>query len=601
MTSDNATSDNIATAENTKKTPANKQDLRLLMRLLPFIAPYKKMVLGAALALIITAGVSLAMGQGIRLLVDQGFNSSDPSLLNQAMLILAVITFLMAAGTFTRFYLVSWLGERVSNDVRLAVFNHLLTLDPYYFEVNRSGEINARLTTDTTLLQSIIGSSISMALRNSLTFVGGLVMMLITNPKLALIVLASVPLVIFPMILYGRRIRKLSRLSQDRVADIGTYAGEIVQNIKIVQSFTREAEETKAFGKEVEKAFNVAKKRILQRSILIVVAMTLVFTGLSSMIWVGAQDVASGLITSGELAAFIFYALMVAMAVATISEVYGELQRAAGATERLLELLSEEADISAPEGATPLPNGPLALSFDRVSFNYPSRPDQAALENISFNVAAGETVAIVGPSGAGKSTLFELLQRFYDPKSGDINVAGRNIKQLKPQDLRSHLGLVPQQPTLFSADVAHNIRYGDPSASQEKVELAAQKAYADEFIAKLPEGYASYLGEQGVRLSGGQKQRIAIARAMLKDPSILLLDEATSALDANSEHKVQAALQELMHGRTTLIIAHRLATVMHADRIMLFNEGRLEAQGTHEELIASSDLYKRLSQLQFNH
>ncbi|MFT7376027.1 MAG: ATP-binding cassette subfamily B protein [Oceanospirillaceae bacterium] len=606
-TSDNATSDNkatsdkITTSDNTKKTPTNKQDLRLLMRLLPFIAPYKKMVLGAALALIITAGVSLAMGQGIRLLVDQGFNSSDPSLLNQAMLILAIITFLMAAGTFTRFYLVSWLGERVSNDVRLAVFNHLLTLDPYYFEVNRSGEINARLTTDTTLLQSIIGSSISMALRNSLTFVGGLVMMLITNPKLALIVLASVPLVIFPMILYGRRIRKLSRLSQDRVADIGTYAGEIVQNIKIVQSFTREAEETKAFGKEVEKAFNVAKKRILQRSILIVVAMTLVFTGLSSMIWVGAQDVASGLITSGELAAFIFYALMVAMAVATISEVYGELQRAAGATERLLELLSEVADISAPEAATPLPNGSLALSFDKVSFNYPSRPDQAALENISFNVVAGETVAIVGPSGAGKSTLFELLQRFYDPKSGDINVAGRNIKQLKPQDLRSHLGLVPQQPTLFSADVAHNIRYGDPSASQEKVEQAAQKAYADEFIAKLPEGYASYLGEQGVRLSGGQKQRIAIARAMLKDPSILLLDEATSALDANSEHKVQAALQELMHGRTTLIIAHRLATVMHADRIMLFNEGKLEAQGTHEELIASSDLYKRLSQLQFNH
>ena len=559
------------------------------------------MVLGAALALIVTAGVSLAMGQGIRLLIDQGFDSSDPSLLNQAMLILAVITLLMAAGTFTRFYLVSWLGERVSNDVRLAVFNHLLTLDPNYFEVNRSGEINARLTTDTTLLQSIIGSSISMALRNSLTFVGGLVMMLITNPKLALIVLASVPLVIFPMILYGRRIRKLSRLSQDRVADIGTYAGEIVQNIKIVQSFTRESEETKAFGIEVEKAFNVAKKRILQRSILIVVAMTLVFTGLSSMIWVGAQDVASGLISSGELAAFIFYALMVAMAVATISEVYGELQRAAGATERLLELLAEQPQISTAKVAMALPDGPLALSFDNVSFNYPSRPDQPALENITFSVTAGETVAIVGPSGAGKSTLFELLQRFYDPTSGNVIVADHNIKQLKPQDLRSHLGLVPQQPTLFSADVAHNIRYGDPSASQEKVEQAAQKAYAYEFIAKLPEGYESYLGEQGVRLSGGQKQRIAIARAMIKDPSILLLDEATSALDANSEHKVQAALQELMQGRTTLIIAHRLATIMHADRIMLFNEGKLEAQGCHEELIASSALYKRLSQLQFNH
>ena len=602
MTADKtATSSNTTTQEKMKETPAQKQDLRLLMRLLPFITPYKKMVLGAALALIVTAGVSLAMGQGIRLLIDQGFDSSDPSLLNQAMLILAVITLLMAAGTFTRFYLVSWLGERVSNDVRLAVFNHLLTLDPNYFEVNRSGEINARLTTDTTLLQSIIGSSISMALRNSLTFVGGLVMMLITNPKLALIVLASVPLVIFPMILYGRRIRKLSRLSQDRVADIGTYAGEIVQNIKIVQSFTRESEETKAFGIEVEKAFNVAKKRILQRSILIVVAMTLVFTGLSSMIWVGAQDVASGLISSGELAAFIFYALMVAMAVATISEVYGELQRAAGATERLLELLAEQPQISTAKVAMALPDGPLALSFDNVSFNYPSRPDQPALENITFSVTAGETVAIVGPSGAGKSTLFELLQRFYDPTSGNVIVADHNIKQLKPQDLRSHLGLVPQQPILFSADVAHNIRYGDPSASQEKVEQAAQKAYADEFIAKLPEGYESYLGEQGVRLSGGQKQRIAIARAMLKDPSMLLLDEATSALDANSEHKVQAALQELMQGRTTLIIAHRLATIMHADRIMLFNEGKLEAQGCHEELIASSALYKRLSQLQFNH
>jgi ATP-binding cassette subfamily B protein len=579
----------------------DKQDLRLLMRLLPFIAPYKKMILGAALALLITAGVSLALGQGIRLLIDQGFDSSDPSRLNQAMLVLAVITFLMAAGTFTRFYLVSWLGERVSNDIRLAVFNHLLTLDPYYFEVNRSGEINARLTTDTTLLQSIIGSSISMALRNILTFSGGLVMMLITNYKLALIVLASVPLVVFPMMIYGRRVRKLSRLSQDRVADIGTYAGEIVQNIKIVQSFTREQEESQAFGREVEKAFNIAKKRILQRSVLIVVAMVLVFTGLSSMIWVGAQDVASGTITSGELAAFIFYALMVAMAVATISEVYGELQRAAGATERLLELLAEEADISSPKQAQSLPSGPLALAFNNVSFSYPSRPGQVALEDVSFAVAAGETVAIVGPSGAGKSTIFELLQRFYDPKQGSISVAGQPITQLKPQELRSHLGLVPQQPTLFSADVAHNIRYGDPSASQEQVEKAAQQAYASEFIERLPEQYESYLGEQGVRLSGGQRQRIAIARAMLKDPSILLLDEATSALDADSEHKVQAALQELMQGRTTLIIAHRLATVMHADRIMLFNEGRLEAQGTHQQLIESSALYKHLSQLQFNH
>ena len=585
----------------TSTTQPDKKDLRLLMRLLPFITPYKKMVLGAAFALIITAGVSLALGQGIRLLIDQGFNSADPSQLNQAMMVLAVITFLMAAGTFTRFYLVSWLGERVSNDVRLAVFNHLLTLDPYYFEVNRSGEINARLTTDTTLLQSIIGSSISMALRSSLTFLGGLVMMLITNPKLALIVLSSVPLIIFPMILYGRKVRKLSRLSQDRVADIGTYAGEIVQNIKVVQSFTHEKEETKAFAQEVEKAFNVAKKRILQRSILIVVAMTLVFTGLSSMIWVGAQDVASGQISSGELAAFVFYALMVAMAVATISEVYGELQRAAGATERLLELLAEKAEIRIPKDPILLANGALSLRFDDVSFSYPSRPEQTALKHISFNVKAGETIAIVGPSGAGKSTLFELLQRFYDPKDGTIEVSGHDIKHLTPKDLRLHLGLVPQQPTLFSADVAHNIGYGDANASHEQIVSAAKNAYANEFIELLPQGYASYLGEQGVRLSGGQRQRVAIARAMLKNPSILLLDEATSALDANSEHKIQAALQKLMQGRTTLIIAHRLATVMHADRIMVFNEGQLEAQGTHAQLLLTSPLYKRLSELQFNH
>ncbi|MCP4791299.1 MAG: ATP-binding cassette domain-containing protein [Gammaproteobacteria bacterium] len=574
--------------------------MQLLLQLLPFVKPYRKMVAAAILALILTAGVSLALGQGIRILVDQGF-SADPALLNQAMVILASITVALAFGTFIRFYLVSWLGERVSNDIRLAVFKHLLTLHPHYFEENRSGEINARLTTDTTLLQSIIGSSISMALRNILTFTGGLIMMLVTNLKLALIVLASVPLIVLPMMMYGRRVRSLSRESQDTVAEVGTYAGEIVQNIKVVQGFTRESEESKAFSGEVEKAFAVAKRRILQRSLLIIIAMTLVFTGLSTMIWVGAQDVGSGLISSGELSAFVFYAIMVAMAVATISEVYGELQRAAGATERLMDLLTAKAEIAAPEQPQGLPAGPLPLRFENVTFAYPSRPEQNALANLNFVISAGETVAIVGPSGAGKTTLFEMLQRFYDPQQGQIQVADTAIKELSPQDLRQHLGVVPQQPTLFSSDVWHNIRYGNPEATDEQVRQAAQQANAHDFIERLPQQYDSFLGEQGVRLSGGQRQRIAIARAMLKNPAILLLDEATSALDAESEAKVTTALQELMQGRTTLIIAHRLATVMHADRILLMDEGQIIAQGKHQELLANSDLYQRLCKLQFDH
>ena len=593
-------SENSATS-NKAKPSSEKAGMQLLMQLLPFIKPYRKMVFGAILALIFTAGVSLALGQGIRLLVDQGFDSADPALLNQAMVILASITVALAFGTFVRFYLVSWLGERVSNDIRLAVFKHLLTLHPHYFEENRSGEINARLTTDTTLLQSIIGSSISMALRNTLTFAGGLVMMLVTNLKLALIVLASVPLIVLPMMMYGRRVRSLSRQSQDTVAEVGTYAGEIVQNIKVVQGFTRETEEALAFSGEVEKAFNVAKKRILQRSLLIIIAMTLVFTGLSTMIWVGAQDVGSGLITSGELSAFVFYAIMVAMAVATISEVYGELQRAAGATERLMDLLSAQPDIAAPAAPANLPDGPLPLSFEGITFAYPSRPDQSALEDLSFTIEAGETVAIVGPSGAGKTTLFEMLQRFYDPQAGQIKVAGAAITDLSPQNLREHLGVVPQQPTLFSSDVWHNIRYGNPSASNAATQDAARQANAHDFIMRLPESYNSYLGEQGVRLSGGQRQRVAIARAMLKNPAILLLDEATSALDAESEAKVTAALQELMQGRTTLIIAHRLATVMHADRILLMEAGRIIAQGKHDELLKQSELYQRLCKLQFDH
>ena len=574
-----------------------KQDLRILLRLSPFIKPYKKVAMIALIALIVTSLSFLLFGQGIKLFIDEGIYT-----LNKTQLItIAVVLATLVIGTFFRFYFVSWIGERVSNDVRLAVFNHLLTLHPHYFEINRSGEINARLTTDTTLLQSIFGFSISMALSSVLLFFGGLVMMLITNIKLALIVLVTVPIILLPMAIYGRRLRSLSRKSQDTVADIGTYAGEIVQNIKVVQSFTREPEESLSFSNEVEKAFTAAKRRIMQSSMLISAAMILVFTGLGAMIWFGAKDVSNGDISAGELASFVFYAIMVARSVAVISEIYGQLQRAAGATERLLELLSEKSQIQPPAKPIEVPTGSLSINFDNVSFSYPSRPLEKALKGISFKVNEGETVAIVGLSGSGKTTIFELLQRFYDPSEGSVEVGNVNIKSLDPTSLRNNIGVVPQQPTLFSADVSHNISYGDPMANDKQIRNAAKEAFALDFIEELPDGFSSYLGEQGVRLSGGQRQRIAIARAILKDPSILLLDEATSALDANSEQKVQEALKILMQGRTTLIIAHRLATIMHADRILLIDKGRLVAEGTHQALLSSSKLYKRLCELQFNH
>ena len=583
------------TTNNSNQT--QKQDLRILLQLSSFIKPYKKIAIVAFIALIITSLSFLLLGQGIKLFIDEGIYT----LSSNEMLVIFLVLLTLVIGTFIRFYFVSWIGERISNDVRLAVFNHLLTLHPHYFEVNRSGEINARLTTDTTLLQSIFGFSISMALSSVLLFIGGLIMMLITNIKLALIVLISVPVILLPMAIYGRRLRTLSRKSQDTVADIGTYAGEIVQNIKIVQSFTREPEESNAFSVEVEKAFSAAKRRIFQSSLLIAAAMIIVFTGLGAMIWFGAKDVTNGEISAGELASFVFYAIMVARSVAVISEIYGQLQRAAGATERLLELLSEKPQITPPNQPKKLEKGNQTVSFNNVSFSYPSRPTEVALNKLNFKVNKGETVAIVGLSGAGKTTIFELLQRFYDPSQGSIDVGGIDLMNLDPTNLRMNIGVVPQQPTLFSADVTHNISYGNPSASKNQIKQAAKEAFALDFIEQLPEGFNSYLGEQGVRLSGGQRQRIAIARAILKDPSILLLDEATSALDANSERKVQDALKKLMEGRTTLIIAHRLATIMHADRILLIDQGQLIAEGNHQHLLTDSKLYKRLCELQFNH
>ncbi len=592
---------NALVEEDTQSEKSKPKKLSSLLHLLTYLKPYKLRWIGAMIALLFTAGITLALGQGVKLLIDTGFGEGSLALLNQAVLVLLGIAMLMAAGTFTRFYLVSWLGERVSADIRTAVFNHIVTLHPSYFETNRSGEITSRLTTDTTLLQTIIGSSFSMALRSALTTVGGLVMLFITNTKLMLVVVGSVPLVMLPLMIYGRRVKKLSRDSQDSIADVGSYAGEIIQNVKTVQSYTQEQREKAAFGGHVERAFDIARHRVKQRAILMAAVLLLVFGALSLMLWVGGRDVITGTMSAGDLAAFVFYALMVAMGVATVSEVYGDLQRAAGATDRLVELLQVESLITEPERVSADASVLAAeLAFHHSDFYYPSRPEQAALKDFSLVLPKGKSVALVGPSGAGKSTVFELIQRFYDPQAGAITLGGEDIRHLDPKALRQQLAVVAQQPTLFTGDVASNIRYGKSAATDEEVIAAAKAAYAHEFITALPDGYNSFLGEQGVRLSGGQKQRIAIARAVLKNPRILMLDEATSALDTESEYKVQKALEQLMENRTTLIIAHRLSTILHADTIAVLEHGQLVAQGSHESLLRDSPLYAKLASYQFS-
>ena len=575
--------------------------LPILMVLAQFLKPYRTQILIFLIALICTAAVTLSIGQGLRLVIDQGFAQQSQQHLNTAILFIVGASVLMAIGTYIRFYLISWLGERVSADIRTAVFNHIVGLHPAFFETNRSGDIMSRLTSDTTLLQSIIGSSVSIALRSAISFSGALIMLLITNLKLSLIILLAVPVVLMPVLVFGRKVRTLSRKSQDSVADVGSYAGEVIQHIKTVQSFTQESQEQRAFAREVEKAFAVAKRRISQRAILMGVVILLVFGALSIMLWVGGSDVIDGSMSGGDLGAFIFYAILMAAGVASLSEVYGELQRAAGATERLMELLQADNKIlvaeNANENAADLPP---VLAFNNLTFCYPSRPEQPALRDFSLTIEQGQIVALVGPSGAGKSTLFDLIQRFYDPQHGSVLFGDCDIRQLQPNDLRQQIAVVQQQPTLFTGDVMYNIRYGKPQASDEEVIAAATAAHADEFIRRLPDGYQSDLGEQGVRLSGGQRQRIAIARALLKDPRILLLDEATSALDAESEYKVQLALDKLMKDRTTIIIAHRLATILHADQIVVMDAGERVATGSHQDLLRSNELYARLARLQFS-
>ena len=572
-----------------------------LLSLLQFLSPYKRQIFIFLIALLITAGITLSIGQGLRLLIDGGFADKSEDNLNTAVLFIIGLAVLMAAGTYVRFYLISWLGERVSADIRTAVFDHVITLHPAFFETNRSGDIMSRLTSDTTLLQSIIGSSMSIALRSGISSLGALIMLLATNFKLSLIVLLSIPLILLPILYFGRRVRTLSRQSQDSIASVGSYAGEVIQQIKIVQSFTQESFEKAAFGEEVERAFSVAKKRIGQRAILTAMVILAIFGALSAMLWFGGRDVMSGAMSGGDLGAFIFYATLMALGVASLSEVYGELQRAAGATERLMELLHAPNEIVLAELITAdVVNLQASITFNDVNFCYPSRPNQAALTDFSLTIPDGKIIALVGPSGAGKSTLFALIQRFYESQQGNVQFGGVDIRELDLEGLRQQIAVVDQQPTLFTGDVMYNIRYGKLGASDEEVIDAAEAAHADEFIRQLPNGYTSNLGEQGVRLSGGQRQRIAIARALLKNPRILLLDEATSALDAESENKVQLALDKLMKGRTTVIIAHRLATILHADQIVVMDEGRNIAAGSHHELLANNPLYARLAALQFS-
>ncbi|MDS9466250.1 ABC transporter transmembrane domain-containing protein [Paracoccus sp. MBLB3053] len=569
-----------------------------LRALWPFIRPYRGLLAAAMLALAVTAGISLVLPLAVRRVVD-GFDAGA-HLLDQYFGAALGIVALLAIGTGLRYYLVTRLGERVVADMRAAVFDRVITLSPAFYERVLTGEIISRITTDTTLIQSVIGSSVSIALRNFMILLGGMFMLIWTSSKLSGLVLLLVPLVIVPIIVLGRRLRALSRENQDWIAQSSGAASESLLSAQTVQAFTHEEPTRRRFRDVTEKSYGAAMRRVSTRTMMTVIVIFLIFSGVLGVLWIGARDVRTEVMTVGELVQFVIYAVMVAGAVGALSEIWGELQRAAGATERLTELLSAEDTLTDPVQPAPLPlPAKGSISFENVTFHYPSRPDVSALEGVSLEIAPGETVALVGPSGAGKTTVVQLLLRFWDPASGRVRLDGIDLRDMARADFRQAMALVPQDPVIFATTARENIRFGRPGASDAEVEAAARAAHAHEFLSALPDGYDSYVGERGVMLSGGQKQRIAIARAMLRDTPILLLDEATSALDAESERFVQAAVDKLSRDRTTIIVAHRLATVKKADRIIVFDHGQIVAQGSHEELVAQGGLYARLARLQF--